>query len=61
MSRKVSSVSKMSAVNKFKNTRNTSIIFPKSKQKEDPIVFKDLPEEGGNGLGEYILNVMKLD
>jgi hypothetical protein len=61
MAKKVSSVSKMSAVNKFKNTKNTSIAYPKLKLKEDPVVFKNLPTDGGNGLGEYVLNVMKLD
>ena len=60
MAKVVSSVKKMSVSNKFKKTKDTTFVFPKPKMKEDPIVYKDLPEESGNVFGSYVLNVMKL-
>ena len=61
MARKVSDAKKMSAVNSLKKTKNTNIAYPKRKLKEDPIVYKNLPKDGGSSLEDYVLNVMKLE
>ena len=61
MARKVGRVSDMSAANQFKRSRNTNVVIPKRRQQTETKVYKNLPEHGGNGLDNYVLNVMKLD
>lgn len=61
MAKKVGNPRKMSAVNLFRKTKDTSLVYPKPRQSNTAIEFKDLPTDGGNGLGGYTLNVMKLE